>query len=185
MIMKCNECKDDLTAYLDGELSVARADAIRSHLDLCEPCAAEHREMESALKFTRLHTPPLSLRPEVWDGIHDGIATFRPSPRPANALFAALLSRWRAAAAIAAIAAIIAVGFWSYLRYQSSEEEFRQYMNTYLSLRDEQERLYHTSAAAIQSSLSEVEAIHPEDIDNPFVEPESSSFDNPFRSEDQ
>lgn len=182
--MKCDECRDDLTAYLDGEVSAARADEIRDHLNLCRPCATEHHEIKSAAQFVATHATPLPLRPDVWNGIYARISTLEVPDRSSNPLMR-ILSRWRAATAVVAVAAALAVGYWGYIRYETSEADLHKYMNAYLSEREEQERFRNTPVAENADRPSEAEAIHPEYFDNPFVEPEPIAYNNPFRSEDQ
>jgi len=40
--MRCEDCREALNAYVDGELMPEESDAIRSHLPSCDECAAEH-----------------------------------------------------------------------------------------------------------------------------------------------
>ena len=41
--MDCRQCTENLTAYLDGELSAADSAQMRSHLEICDSCTAELR----------------------------------------------------------------------------------------------------------------------------------------------
>jgi hypothetical protein len=41
----CTEIRDSIGAWLDGELSGSRADAVRSHLELCAACAEDQRQL--------------------------------------------------------------------------------------------------------------------------------------------
>ncbi|HEX4681292.1 MAG TPA: anti-sigma factor [Gemmatimonadaceae bacterium] len=43
--MRCDECREVVDAYLDGELMPHEADAVREHLDTCETCGAERDVM--------------------------------------------------------------------------------------------------------------------------------------------
>jgi anti-sigma factor (TIGR02949 family) len=40
--MQCDECRDALNAYVDGELMPEEAEEVRRHLPACEECAAQH-----------------------------------------------------------------------------------------------------------------------------------------------
>ena len=44
--MKCDEIKQLLMAYLDGELSAEQAAAVQQHLAECPACAREHRLLQ-------------------------------------------------------------------------------------------------------------------------------------------
>ena len=44
--MKCDEIKQLLIAYLDGELSAEQAAAVQQHLADCPDCAREHRLLQ-------------------------------------------------------------------------------------------------------------------------------------------
>ena len=41
----CAEIRDSIGAWLDGELTGASADAVRSHLEICAACAEEQRQL--------------------------------------------------------------------------------------------------------------------------------------------
>jgi anti-sigma factor RsiW len=45
--MNCNETKDLIHGYLDGEVDLVRSMAIEQHLKDCPACAAAHREQQS------------------------------------------------------------------------------------------------------------------------------------------
>lgn len=53
--MKCDECKDKISLYIDGMVDEAEEKAIVAHLDLCETCQKEYEvltEMIQVLKFS-------------------------------------------------------------------------------------------------------------------------------------
>lgn len=54
--MNCEECKKHISLFLDDELDVVQADAIRSHLAICDPCAKVCEDFASILDFC--HTEP-------------------------------------------------------------------------------------------------------------------------------
>jgi len=45
--MNCNETKEIIHGYLDGEVDPVRSMAIEQHLKDCPACAAAHREQQS------------------------------------------------------------------------------------------------------------------------------------------
>ena len=51
--MDCEKVQENLSAYLDGELSPQEADAIRAHLESCEDCAAEAESLRSTVRLVR------------------------------------------------------------------------------------------------------------------------------------
>lgn len=53
--MKCNDLKERLSAYLDGELNSQETDAIFKHLDTCESCRQELDALESTSKLVGDH----------------------------------------------------------------------------------------------------------------------------------
>ena len=50
--MKCNNIREELIAYIDGELSPMGRHAIEAHLDGCSECAAECKSLENAIEWT-------------------------------------------------------------------------------------------------------------------------------------
>jgi anti-sigma factor (TIGR02949 family) len=43
--MQCEDCREALNAYVDGELMPEEAEEVRRHLPSCEECAAEHETL--------------------------------------------------------------------------------------------------------------------------------------------
>jgi anti-sigma factor RsiW len=43
--MKCEDCREALDAYVDGELMLEESENIRRHLPSCDECAAEHEAL--------------------------------------------------------------------------------------------------------------------------------------------
>ena len=64
MIMDCKQCTEDLTAYLDGELSPADSAQVQSHLAACASCADELRSFQEAADFVESHKR--ELKPASW-----------------------------------------------------------------------------------------------------------------------
>jgi hypothetical protein len=70
--MNCEECRDELAAYLEGLLDETRQDQIDSHLASCAACQSELREVrELTVRLTRdgLVAPTVSLETAVMDRI--------------------------------------------------------------------------------------------------------------------
>jgi hypothetical protein len=70
--MSCDEYREQLMAYLDGELEGIEARKVRSHLDECEACRAELAKFE---KLKEVSTTMKFIKPtdEVWDRHWTGI----------------------------------------------------------------------------------------------------------------
>lgn len=66
--ISCEQISPILSAYLDGELSKAERESVEWHLQECERCRSELRELESVKSFARQVEevqPPISLRERI------------------------------------------------------------------------------------------------------------------------
>ena len=50
--MECNNVREELVAYIDGELSSMGKHAIEAHLAGCKECAAEHNKLTTTIEST-------------------------------------------------------------------------------------------------------------------------------------
>ena len=50
--MKCNNVREELVAYIDGELSSMEVQTIEAHLADCKQCAAEHNKLTTTIEST-------------------------------------------------------------------------------------------------------------------------------------
>ena len=50
--MKCNNVREELVAYIDGELSSMGKHTIEAHLGDCKECAAEHDKLTTTIEST-------------------------------------------------------------------------------------------------------------------------------------
>jgi anti-sigma factor RsiW len=57
--MNCNECLENLVAYLEGSVSPDRRARLQAHLEICEPCRAE-RDALAHLRQRLLRLGPTS-----------------------------------------------------------------------------------------------------------------------------
>jgi hypothetical protein len=80
--MTCSGVRENLGAYLDGELPAAGMEAVRLHLAECVGCRAAYEELQSAVGLleprAEVHAPP-----NLWEAIEsglDGRAGARPHP---------------------------------------------------------------------------------------------------------
>ena len=51
--MECNNVREELVAYIDGELSSTEINTIEAHLANCKECAAEHNKLTTTIESTR------------------------------------------------------------------------------------------------------------------------------------
>ena len=104
--MDCTKTREMIQDHIDGRLPPGAAGAVRGHLDVCRPCAAEEEELRRVGDMLRLWSAvqvgeretKLSI---LWTRVRAGIVERR---EPKSAL---LLRRWfwvPAAAAVAVVA---------------------------------------------------------------------------------
>jgi len=173
--MDCARCAEDLTAYLDGELSAARAEQVQSHLAACASCADEVRSLREAAAFVASHTPDLEVRPGAWNLVRARIAA--PSSSPSFFSFLAP-GRWRWAMATLAIAAAIALGFMQY--HQLQRRNLDDYISQYMRYRQA-----HEPAQPVFSDFRARFTNGSSGAANPFAKLKATAMGNPFRMEDQ
>jgi anti-sigma factor RsiW len=183
--MDCLTCAEELTAYLDGELSKTRTHQVKEHLELCGTCLEEYRSLEQSARFVEIHAAELQIRPEIWNNVRARISTLEaPATSPGVFHWLTVNPWWSAATAVVAMA-VLALGLWSYSSHQRAQRELVQYMTQYIQARDAQEQALQASSAGRAQPGTEVGVFHTEYMDNPFVTVEANADRNPFRSEDQ
>jgi len=187
--MECDKCREEMTAFLDGELSPLADQEMKAHLAACRKCSVELEGMKDSFAFVEAHLAAAELRPGVWQQVRSRVATI-PPPEPAGA-FQDLFQkhRWITATAALFATAAMAFGLWSYLRYEQSSRALQKYMNAYIeqreALRPPENRLRDVSAS---QHLKTNPVVDPTDFPgdrNPFVEVDSTLYSNPFRTEAQ
>jgi anti-sigma factor RsiW len=187
--MECDKCREEMTAFLDGELSPLSDQEMKAHLAACRKCAVELEEMKESFAFVESHMVAAELRPEVWQQVRSRVATIAP-PEPAGALQELFQKyRWVTATAALMVTSALAFGFWGYLRYEQSSRELQKYMNTYIEQREalrppEIPVLDASSPQHVKTNPVAVPTDFPGDR-NPFVEVDSTLYSNPFRTEAQ
>ena len=71
--MSCDRFREQLTAYLDGELTDVRGSAVRGHLRGCDACRSA-AENEAALRDGLRALPPMDPPPSLWAGVQAQLA---------------------------------------------------------------------------------------------------------------
>jgi anti-sigma factor RsiW len=173
--MDCRECAENLTAYLDGELSAAESERVRSHLFACASCAGEMDELRETARFIRTHRGDLEVRPEIWHSIRARISAPAKAPLPFRF---PVPGRWRAAMAAVAASAVFVFGYMQYQHVQRRSLEL--YISRYM-----QERQAHRPSPAVFMDFRA--GLHGGDSRpyNPFADSMDRVTDNPFRLEDR
>lgn len=73
--MDCRDCRDALSACLDGELDATEDRAVATHLQRCAGCAAHAEELADLTRWTRLQ--PADAMPDLTPRI---VSRLRPQP---------------------------------------------------------------------------------------------------------
>ena len=183
--MDCRLCSDELTAYLDGEISGTAAEQIRRHLEECPPCQDELQALRGAAAFVESHAREVDPVPEIWNNLRARIAAM-PPPASRSGFFQFLVvNRWAAMAATLTSTVILALGLWGYLAHQSSRKALESYMSDYIAMRAVTERLHAVEARQWRHLKSEGGVARTPFPENPFVDHRPVSLANPFVSEER
>ena len=188
--MECEKCTDDLTAYLDGELSEQRALQIKSHVAACRSCASELAALEDSAGFFGANLREVEPASEVWQDIRTRISVME-APTPALGLLGFLeLHRWAVAGAALIITAVVGISVWGYWRREQSDRQLREYMNAYIQQRESQNpgRMSVPNDSSPQVKRDATAKPNPyrgDDDFNPFMQVDYTPYSNPFRAEAQ
>ena len=72
MIKRCEDIRDRIGAWMDGELSRSGAEEVRVHLESCSACGEERRQLEklqASLKAVLVAEPSNVSFERFWSGI--------------------------------------------------------------------------------------------------------------------
>jgi predicted anti-sigma-YlaC factor YlaD len=174
--MDCSNCVDDLTAYMDGELSEGVEERLRLHLNSCASCTAELRGLQEAAVFVDSHLRELNPRPELWASVRSQIAVIEVSPGRTGFLQVLNAPRWLTATVALAATLLLTLGVWEYIQRRHSDEAFQQYMTQQIEIRRLQDETPRFDIPVTNPTAQRRFA------DNPFVTvSEEITFRNPFR----
>jgi hypothetical protein len=145
MDMDCKACKENLAAYLDGQLMAPEQRAVATHIEVCKPCAQFYEELRDLDGI--FNDPATVLEPpaRTWDHIQTALRSSEGRPPMA---YIPNLASWRqvfkqltawtsvhgvrvrhAAAALAAIAIFLFLGIHYYLSYKTERQMLAQIDN--------------------------------------------------------
>jgi anti-sigma factor RsiW len=174
MIMDCKQCRENLTAYLDEELSPEGAAEARSHLEICSSCADELHSLQKAADFIESHSGALDPRPGSWNRVQARISK-ADSLSPFRFL---TMNRWRFALTTVVLMSTFALGyFW---HQQSQKRSLDEYVAQYVKAREAGQSFQLPIGKAWSNPKAENL-----NADNPFIEVKATFDANPFRSEDR
>ncbi|HEY3128010.1 MAG TPA: zf-HC2 domain-containing protein [Acidobacteriota bacterium] len=119
--MECQAYRDNLTAYLDHELSSGERTLVEQHLSQCAGCASEFDSLSRSYRIVNQALEEIDVRPEMWQTIEAAIRPqISPEPTaPRRGVFAAWLRIPKHALAAGSIALVLL--FVSVFVYQSRQ----------------------------------------------------------------
>jgi hypothetical protein len=77
--MKCSDCQDLLSDYIDDELHELKHTQVRMHLEKCPECNTIHEDLTQIVSVSRV-LPTLAPRNELWEKIEDEIRELTAKP---------------------------------------------------------------------------------------------------------
>lgn len=170
MTMDCKRCNEELTAFLDGELSPDDSAEVQSHVANCRLCAQELSGLQEMGDLLDAHTRELDPHVGSWSMIRSRIE------QPNSHRFSLQeWGPWRLTAATLALAAIVTFGYLHYRQVQSRDLD--RYISQYIQ--DRETRLQGQPVSLTPTQFEDPYA------NNPFADVKAVLTDNPFSSEDE
>ena len=119
--MECQACRDNLTAYLDQELSSGERTLVEQHLRQCAGCSSEFDSLSRSHWIVNQALEEIDVRPEMWQTIEAAIRPQISVERTASpwGVFAAWLRMPKHALAAGTIGLVLL--FVSLFVYQSRQ----------------------------------------------------------------
>ena len=176
--MDCRKCAEDMTAFMDGEISPSDSARMQLHIDACPACAEEFAGLREAAELVDSYHRRVDVGPGAWDLINARITRIGPGSRRGR-LDLLFVRRWSPAFAMALAVLGLVIGLWSYYRYQESERALRSYMAEYVREREAREQMHRLMSARDGDARFEYSDFR--DEENPFVVVHNTNEDNPFR----
>jgi hypothetical protein len=165
--MNCKQCTENLTAFLDAELSPAEAAEARCHLQTCTSCAEELQSLHKAAEYIESQIKEIAPKPETWRLVQARISTAQ-APHPQFRFFSL---GWHLAATMLLFFGIFGFGYMQYRQFE--KRSLDSYIAKYIQERDARIRAVLTSSG---SSVADENTSR----GNPFIEVNFTPADNPF-----
>ncbi|HEV2970400.1 MAG TPA: anti-sigma factor [Pirellulales bacterium] len=115
--MECEETRNLIHAYLDGELDLVHSLEIDRHLESCQACADLAQRTEAVRTAVQSHAPRFAAPAELIERLRDLSSD---APSPVRVERRARPYRWEALASAAVVIAVMAVG-WSLMHAAPGE----------------------------------------------------------------
>lgn len=167
--MDCVQCAENLTAYLDAELSTTESEEVRSHLQVCASCTNDLESLRKAAEYIGSQIKELIPKPEAWRLIQTRIST----EQATRSQFHFFSLRWHLAATMLVVFGIFGFGYMQYKQFEKRILE--SYVTKYTQERDTRIRVKKVLTGARNDA--DFENTHG---DNPFIEVDYTPADNPF-----
>jgi anti-sigma factor RsiW len=183
--MNCEQCSENMSAYLDGELDSQASDRAEAHLASCEACSSELESLQDAARFVEANAGELSLSPGVWMRVHEQISVSETHPvKPHWSEVFLVHRRWLAATAAAAVILIGLGAFGVMLQKRQLDRDASALMHSYTRQRDIQEQWHFAQEEDPAIAPPEAYADGSLPDFNPFAVVKYEPDKNPFRSEE-
>lgn len=174
--MECRICVENLTAYLDAELSPAESSQVSAHMRTCSSCRQEYESLLSAQQLIDNNLSEMELQPAPWRRIESEI---RSTERPRTGLFSwrpffatPLRSSLASAAALVLLVALVVLSAYMALNSSATDPFVQQSLEAYVQEVEAAERDHGDLFAAEDRFFRH----------NPFAEEDLHHYShNPFR----
>jgi anti-sigma factor RsiW len=173
--MRCEEFREHLSAFLDGEVAAELGRAMTTHTAECDRCRREMEWMVRSAEVVATGLPVLEPPPRLWAAIAREI---QPPARPSfwESFFAGRRVAFTAAAAACVVIAAVGTGVWWLTRNPFDERMFQHELSAYMQQRQAVVgRGNPFRPAEVKAPAGE------EKPDNPFSGYLRPAADNPFK----
>ncbi|MEW6518616.1 MAG: zf-HC2 domain-containing protein [Thermodesulfobacteriota bacterium] len=104
--MRCQDCQDLFSLYLDGDIDQISRSQVDSHFDVCPQCKMEWQAFRHSVAFLR-DMPMASVPPDFLVGIHRKLAPRSPWQKAREFLVGRIAGKWAMSTAFA----MLVIGF--------------------------------------------------------------------------
>ncbi len=132
--MRCEEFREHLSAFLDGETAAELGRAMTAHAAECDRCRRELEWLARSVEAVVAALPVLEPPPRLWEAIAGEI---QPAPSPSfwESLFTSRRFVFAGAAAAGVVLAALGTGLWWLTRQPFDEKMFQHELSAYMQQR--------------------------------------------------